>query len=362
MNISAAELKALLKKLSVVRTDMIVLDTQKGTLYAHSDELRILVSHPALVDDKLAAVLQFNGRKLASAISRLSGILTIVAHAKGGLKVTAAKTAFELESQPVKEYNITLKSAKKQYPLVLADLKHLLKSAAVITQKGAAQYADIVELEGGAILIARATNNLRMVTFFGGAYESAPFKQTVPVSVISAVQELSGETVEMGVSEATLDFIETSGDTKVHVSARLQDKSLPNFAAATPKEFKTRVQVDAATLREGLRRISPFIPADDQKRVDVSFPGDEIKLSAVSGGKATDLVPLYEPTPLEGEDDDPFADAPARAEKLIINHAYLSDFFDAAEGVVEIGMNGGQSPVFLSSSRMQAIVSQMAEV
>ena len=95
----AAELKALLKKLSVVRTDMIVLDTLKGTIYAHSDELRILVSHPELVapSDK-AGVIQFNGRKLSSAISRLSGILSVDAHAKG-LKVTSAKTSFELEAQ-----------------------------------------------------------------------------------------------------------------------------------------------------------------------------------------------------------------------------------------------------------------------
>jgi DNA polymerase III sliding clamp (beta) subunit (PCNA family) len=360
VNISAADLKALLKKISVVRTDMVVLDLEKGTLYAHSDDLRILVSHPALVAG-VSGVIQFNGRKLASAISRLSGILTLTP-SKTGLKVVAAKTNFELEAAPVKGYNAAMLKSKKQYTLVLADLKQLLKAAVVVTQKGAAEYANIVQLQGGPVMVARATNNLRMVTFFGNVYEGEPFAQTVPVAAVSAIQELSGDTVLMGVTDATLDFIETSGDTKVHVSARLQDKQLPNFAAITPKAFTSSLKVDAATLREGLRRISPFIPADDQKRVDVSFPGDEIKLSAVSGGTATDLVPLHEPTALPEADEDPFAEPQARAEKLIVNHAYLSDFFDAADGVVTIGMNGGKNPVFLESTHMQALISQMEEV
>jgi DNA polymerase III sliding clamp (beta) subunit (PCNA family) len=350
LNIPAATLKSLLKKLSSVRSELVLLDTAAGTLFAADNDIRLWVESPALKDES-GAVLTVNGRRLSSAVSRLSGVLSVT-HGKKGLTVASAKTRFDLEVTPGK---LDPRTAEKgaTYTLPLAETKALLKAGAIITQKGHASYSDIVELRGDTVLRVRATNERRLAVIWGGPYEGEAFQHLIPVSVIGALQEIPGESAVLTVSDALVTFSTTDDqETRVIVSARRSAKQFPDFDGILPKTFAHEVKVDAAAMREALARVAPFIPATDLKTVLVTFPGSEVQVSASNGGVAVDAVPQIDPASTE---DDPFAETPAAPYRLHMNHTYLSDFFQAAEGTVTIGLNTHPKPVWMDAGKTSAL-------
>lgn len=352
MNIPATTLKSLLKKFGSLRSENLLLDTGAGTLFAADNDIRLFVESPALKDEK-PAIVQINGRKLSSAVARLSGIVSLTVRPKGGLTVVSAKTRFDLESTPTKP-EVQKLDKGATYALPLAEIKSLLKAGAITTQKGHASFADVVELTGDKALRVRATNELRLSVNWGAAYEGEAFQHLIPVAAIGALQEIPGDSVLLTVSDALVTFSTTDDqETRVIVSARRSAKTFPNFDAILPKTFAQQVKVDAAVMREALARIAPFIPADDKKTIVVSFPGTDIHLRARSGGEAEDVVPQVDPPSTE---DDPFGETPAAQYKLYVNHTYMSDVFAAADGVVTMGLNGSNKPLWIDAGKIGTMI------
>lgn len=352
MNIPATTLKSLLKKFGSLRSETLLLDTAAGSLFAADNDIRLFVESPALKDEK-PAVVQVNGRKLTSAVARLSGVVSLNLRPKGGLTVVSAKTRFDLESTPAKP-EVQKLDKGETYTLPLAEIKALLKAGAVTTQKGHASFADVVELRGDKALRVRATNELRLSVNWGAAYEGETFQHLIPVAVIGALQEIPGDSVVLTVSDALVTFSTTDDqETRVVVSARRSAKQFPNFDATIPSTFIQQVKVDAAVMREALARIAPFVPAEDKKTIVLSFPGTDIHLRARSGGEAEDVVPQLDAVVSE---DDPFGETPTAQFKLYVNHTYLSDVFGAADGVVTMGLNGSNKPLWIDAGKISTLL------
>jgi DNA polymerase III sliding clamp (beta) subunit (PCNA family) len=321
MNIAAADLKRLLKKLNPVKTDTYRFDVD-GIIAQDSDVI-VAVQGPSF-----GGTFNINGKNLSRTVGRASGQINIE-QTGNKLILTWAKAKVELEIQPVKsvplpELNATAISfsaaeLKKALNLTLPSANPA-KSAA---GGGVVQLQSLpLRLEAEEIPGYRVVGTDLIVMTIAQVLKPVPFEFKFPLNLTAAaiVQIMDGESVS--IQDTAKYLVLKSGDTTVYASKPVQ--KYPDFdplLAMKPTVtfgFKTEEWLNA------LRTVEPLI--DDEKdkgAVIVHFDENVVQFKNNGVGSTAVDEATYEQL-----DPDPVFDPKEITLKLTAK--YLSGFLSRA--------------------------------
>ena len=205
-------------------------------------------------------------------------------------------------------------------------------------------YAGVVSvMSRSGHLTAVATDGKR-VAIVSGVPCSEFIPVQLPTATISALKSLPGPSVSISEDQANLYF--QSGD--VLIIARRLAQPFPNWESIIPKTFNLKISVKGADMKQCLGDVKAVVDLESQ-RLSLTVGGESCTLSVDGGlGKAETSCPA---TSIESDLFDESLDY-----KLIVNHSFLADFFDACDGDVIIGVTGESLPLYLESNNKKLIM------
>ena len=233
----------------------------------------------------------------------------------------------------------------KSFSFNTKELMEVLQFASQASEKSEMySYAGVVRLlSSSGCLTAAATDGKRVVIASGSVLSDFP-SLLVPAAVINALKGIQTPAIAISEDQANLYF--QFGD--VLLVARRLAKQFPNFLEAVPKTLKFKFSVKSLEMRQALGDVKPVLDPDTQ-RLCLTTSENSVMLSVDgSFGKAETSCPAIQ------LDSDLFDDS--LSYKLVINHSFLADFFNACDGDVIIGVNSETAPLFLESKNRQAVI------
>lgn len=342
MNIQLNLLKPLLKKLSAVKADIVVLDTKEGVLSAKENNLAVYVVDEVL-KDKSGDVFFFPAKKFLSSVNRMSGILTVHKTDKA-YSLVSNKTRVELETSKYPwrfdaptSYKVNLKTSMVQ------NIVHYAQIATDPKQQ-AMTFSGLISLVGtkdfmGSTVEAIATDGMR-VACIQEESDVESFSMLLSSGLVSVLSNLDGETTE---------FLDTDHYTAVRSGnfIAIANKFTSNFPKAKslfPAEAQFHVSVQAAEFYAALGRIQPMVD-EDTKCIELDF-GDVITLRTVgAGGSAKDEIN--------------HTGNRMGSYKANFDHKSLADFFSVAEGIVDVFHTDGKNFIVFKNDNKRYLMSRM---
>ena len=208
-------------------------------------------------------------------------------------------------------------------------------------------YAGVVSvMSRSGHLTAVATDGKRVAIASGSpCSEFIPLLVPVPVlAVLKALAPLSASGIAISEDQANIYF--QCGEALV-VARRLA-QPFPNWESIIPKTFNLKISVKGADMKQCLGDVKAVIDPETQ-RLNVTIGSEHCELAVDGGaGSARTYCPV---TPAESDLFDEVLDY-----KLVLNHSFLADFFDACEGDVLIGVTGESLPLYLESNNKKLIM------
>lgn len=354
MQIKAAELKAILKKVAVANATNLSFDFTAGSVAAPDTDITAVVISPLLRSEDAAFTVA--AKQFTSIISKLSGEISILRN-KDSIELKSAKSRFELPAFNQKPAAVPKPSRVWAFPLkVTREILQYAVTAANSRKSGLQfHYETVVQLspsgpesEHGVMIRAVGTNGQRMAiadSFM--SLRDSKFRLLIPALAVNALGIFDGETLHIGESESTIHFGVGNSEASTTIVARKQAKEFPNHESAIPGTFSFIAKVKAEELRESLRLLEP-VAVDELKRTTLSFNGD-LKLQAgADQGNAENIIPFEQIEP-----DPVFDEAKFR---ITLSHTFLSDFVESVEGEIKISGNGPHEPLWLEAGSRKLLI------
>jgi DNA polymerase-3 subunit beta len=208
-------------------------------------------------------------------------------------------------------------------------------------------YAGVVSLlSRSGQLTAVATDGKRVAIALGCPTTSfSPLLLPFPVlGILKSLAPLSPSAMTILEGPGSIQF--QLGD--VLVVARQLARPFPNWESIIPKTFNLKISVKGADMKQALGDVKAVVDPESQ-RLSLTVGGESCTLSVDGGlGKAETSCPA---TSIESDLFDESLDY-----KLIVNHSFLADFFDACDGDVIIGVTGESSPLYLESKTGRKLI------
>lgn len=313
MNIELSKLKQLLKKLSCVKAETIILDTHNGVLCAREGNLSVYVINEILKDPSIIdQVYFFPAKKFLPSVNRMSGTLTI-RKTDNYYSLVSNKTRIELDifEQPWQfDLHLTTDTAIKtsalqnivQYVQIASDPKQdAMSFAGLISLKGHEDFID------GSRVQAVATDGKRMAVIEEEA-TSSNLDVLMPTSLVSIIGQLDGELTYI---QDSANYVLIHSNGLVAVANKFNGK-FPDAVSFFPEIYDFKVTVKPQEFLEALGRIQPMVN-EDTRTMGIEYKNGAIVMStAGSGGTGKDEVPY---------------NGPDREYKGMFDHKFLADFF-----------------------------------
>jgi DNA polymerase III sliding clamp (beta) subunit (PCNA family) len=339
--LAAADLKKLLKQ--VAGKDDLLIDTKIGQIVGQGPDLTTVVKSASLSGGGfLVAVC---GKKLGQVVNRMAGDISVEL-VGAGLVLKSARATVTLETRAGKAF--TPPPAKDAIVLPLSAIKPLLAYVSGMASKNIAeQYGGVVSLKSisGAIQAA-ATDGARLA-MSEIPYDGPKFDYLIPVSAVSALANLEGETVEVESAPSYLRFHANCVD----IYANKVSRQFPNYQAFLPKSYAVKYQVDAGMLRNALLTVRPVLDSQGEPAINVHFLDNQVKIISARGDAEDsadytqlDPEPTFEPVSMS----------------VPVNCDHLLSFFANISGDVTLSANSSKEPIWLESGSKKMLLAVLA--
>jgi DNA polymerase III sliding clamp (beta) subunit (PCNA family) len=339
MQIAASELKSLIKRTSTAKAEFLIL--MEGGCVASDSDMSVCVQSDSFKG--FGTPIQVNSRKFSTVCNRLSGEIT-VRKTDTALTLSSVKTKVEMAFQPVKPRVFT--QPEKLHTLPLTAVRDLLKYVSIAAdQNKAAAQGGVVQMQTVQSVVEDEVEGLEAAGTDGkrAAWTECvlegvdPFKFQIPLPAVAAIQNLDGDTVEIGEGENF--YFVRGGATTVYANKLV--KRFPNLRSFVPKEFAFTATVDAKSVAEVLHTVEPMTQENEQFAVVVHFLDGTLHIKTCGNGDFAEDETAYEGT---GEF------------KTRVNHKLLSDFFAVVGGEVTFKANTNKTPIVLESGTRKIMI------
>lgn len=342
MNIPAADLKQIVKRLASSKAENLFLDTDAGRFIAQDPEITVVVQSDKVKSGE--GVYSFNARKFTTVVNRMSGEIELGLGKTLTLKSAKAKVEIELLNGkppvvgvPKPVINLPLPEIKGllQYAMTAADTNKAAEFGGVIQLSTVVRGFEVEEVVG---FKAAGTDGKRLgFAEVESPCSVAPFMYLIPLPAVAALEKLDGKILTAAQSESHFYF----ADGNTHIFARKLSKAFPNYGSVVPKTFKFVATVQTEELKAALRTVEPFVPDEGARAITVHFLDGTLTVNAKSGGTAQDELAYKQSTPDPIFDDVDFTTR--------MNFMHLSGFANTASGEIKIQCNEDKDPVLLES-------------
>jgi DNA polymerase III sliding clamp (beta) subunit (PCNA family) len=266
----------------------------------------------------------------------------------GQIEIGVLENTLTLKSSKTKVEIETIKPSPRKFfapeelrELPLAPVQDLLKFVSMASDPNKAAFM------GGVVFIETLTSGLfedEKVTGLSAmgtdgkrcAFSDIPldggdqFKFMIPLAAISAIQNLGGDTLQIGETDSSY-YLKSSQTT---IYANKLSKQAPDYRALVPKKFSFEVVLKAEELKQILHTVEPMLGDEEHKPVSVHFLDGKLKVSTgTAGSGAEDEIEVKH----EGEF------------KTRLNHKHLSDYVSAVSGDITFKANTPTTPVVLEA-------------
>lgn len=353
MKIQAADLKALLRKVSSSKAETLVLDAKRGLLIVSDPEITIFAADPKLIDGWVGAT---SLRKFSSVVNRMSGEIDLTFTDKFLLQ--SAKARIELESMA---YTLPVFPKPEEHiDLPLTEFKDLISYAASAAEVNkASMFGGVIQIisrtEGIESLAptpyeVRGTDGGKMAWAKSKDAAPAAFDMLLPLPAIAPIQSLTGEKIKIGRTPSVYIFEQ---DKSVVIYAKRLTRTYPDLMKNMPKSFKFEATISAPELRNALRVIEPMLNQNCKNAVSVHFVDTTLCLKTV-GAKAEDSIQYEQISP------DPMLSAPTDL-KINLQHDWLFRFVNQIEGDFRLHANSPKEPVLVRSGDKSMFFAAMVD-
>lgn len=329
MNIPAADLKRVLKKLSPVKTETYRFDVDG--ICAQDSDVLVVVDGP-----KFGGTFNINGKKLSSVVSRMSGQINIE---QSGNKLTlkSARAVVDLEIQPVKPVTLP-ESPKEGLSFEPAAFKKALAIAAASASPAkSAPFGGVVQIQSlldgyrivGTDSIVLAVANVPQ--------QISEFKTLLNLTAASIVQIMDGTEITIGDTEKYL--VIKSGDTTVYAAKPVQ--KYPDFDKLLAMPPTIKFKLNPPEWRSATRTVESLIDEEkDKGAISLQFRESVVQFKNTGVGSTA-----LDEAPYEQLDPDPIFDP--RELTLKLTAKYLSGFLSKAGSEATLGIT--EKPIRLES-------------
>jgi hypothetical protein len=339
MNISAPILKAALKKLGPVKTEV----------YTVSDRYILGRDTDVLVLESCSLGLgefNINGKKFSQVINRMSGNIEITRDDKK-LVIKSAKAKIELEIFQIKT-PVLPEIPAKTFRLDAEKFKSALASASAYASPAkSAAFGDVVLIQSLPLGIEETSpSGYRIVgtdSIIEGIAEveyplPSEFKILLNLTAASAVRLMDSDKISFGETNTALYF--ESPDTKVFAAKPL--KTFPDHDKLLALPTVVKYGFDPEELLSALKTIEPLIDESvDDGAISLHFRDNVVECSSVGVGSTA-----LDQAGCEQIDPDPIFDP--REIKIKMLHKRLSGFLSKTKGQASLGLTS--HPVRLESN------------
>lgn len=325
MNIQLNLLKPLLKKLSSVKSDILVWDTKEGVLSAKENTLAVYVTDPVLKDN--GDVYFFPAKKFLASVARMSGVLT-VQKTDTYYSLVSNKTRIELEKSKYPwrldvptSYSVRIKTAVVQnlvrYTQIAVDPKQQgMTFSGLISFNGKEDFID------GSVIEAISTDGKRIAWITDSA-ETPDFSLLLPSSLASVFSHLTDEYTEFH-DAVNFTAIRSGNFTVV---ANKFTTSFPSAKNMFPSSSDYAIPFRAAELAACFGRVEPIVD-EENRAIELAFSTNGLIVRTLGkGGNAKDECEYA--GVLTGAET-------AFDQKIVVDHKFVSNFLATAEGIVTV--------------------------
>lgn len=346
MNIQLSVLKPLLKKLSCVKGDAVVWDTENGILSTREGNLAVYVFDDVLKSD--IGTLVFPSKKFLPSINKMSGTVS-VQKTDNGYIVTSNKTKVELE-RGIQTWKMDL-SFQNPISVKTSVLQKLLGFVQIASdpKQQAMTFAGLISLTGhedflASYLEAVATDGKR-IALATEEVETDDFSLLLPSALVAVFPHLSGETTQFFDSENNTT-VRSGGFVAV---ANKFTAKFPDAKKLFPTTCNFKATANVTDFREALDRIQPMLD-EETCAIELDFK-DTIRLRTIGkGGSASDEIgyarPLLNQNP------------PLTA---IFHHKFLTDFLATVNGWVAVEYTVGKDFIVLKNENKKYLIARMSK-
>jgi len=335
INIPAADLKRIVKKLSPVNSDITTINSDSGILYAMDADIGVSVSSSIFRNSGLLSV---SSQLFKSTVSKLTKDVKLEQTGKGPLNIQSAKFKASI---PIAQDSLPFPiEGGKSFSLSSEKLNSLLSFVSTVTtEKNNFDHTGSILIKGdGKNLTTVATDNHRI------AFSEYPLGVEIPSTIIpsKAVKAIKDFTDNILISETPSVLFLKSND--VLVFARKTNVKFPDVYSVIPKQYVLEVKLDSNSFKDAIERVSPTVDPDTPApRVRLDF-GDTLKISTGNDtiGKADDELDIEHIT------------KPINI-SLTANLKYISEFLNTVSGCVIIKLGGTGKPFMLEAGNRRLL-------
>lgn len=353
MNITAADLKRQLKKLSPVKTE----SYQVGPhgISAQDSDVWVIVESPL---SGLGDTCSVSGKKLSSVISRMSGTIDIN-QAEKSIVLKSAKARVELEIQRIKP--ISLPPAPEKTVSFYPDEFKKALSVAVASASPAksAAFGGVVQLQSLPLGLEETapsgyrivgTDSIVLVVVHRNQELPFEFNSLINLSAAAVVQIMDGDEILIG--ETNEKLYVKSGDTTVFASKPVQ--KYPNFDVILNMTPKMKFGFEPENWLSALRTIEPLIDDADEGAITMQFADGVVQWKNIGVGSTASDESAYEQL-----DPDPVFE-PTTVSNLKVYANYLSGFLSKAGKTATLGLIAKEKPIRLESDGVVVLTMPVA--
>jgi len=340
MNIPAADLKRILKKLQPVKTETYRFDVDG--IVAQDSDVVVVVDGP-----KFGGTFNINGKKLSSVVNRMSG--QIDAQQSGNkLTLKSAKAVVDLEIQPVKSVALP-EEAKNSVVFEAGPFKKALAVAfASASPAKSAAFGGAVQLQSQPLDIHNdgplpqsyrivGTDSIVLTVATVLQQVPKPFKTLINLTAASIVQIMDGPDITIGDTEKYL--VIKSGDTTVYAAKPVQ--KYPDFDKLLAMPATIKFKLKPQEWLSALRTVEALIDEEQDKgAIALHLAEGVVILKNIGVGHVASDEAAYEQL-----DPDPVFDPKEITLKLTAK--YLSGFLTRSGENATLGIT--EHPVRLES-------------
>jgi DNA polymerase III sliding clamp (beta) subunit (PCNA family) len=335
MKVPASFLKQIARTLSTHSTKILFADNKA---YAVGDTITVVLNLGTNVLS--SSTFAVDAQKFKEVVNRFDGEVDVeVTENLFKLKHKRSKIELPVVKDPIIPNIAQLAGGQT---LNTKDLTAMLQFVQQASEKSDQySYAGVISLMSrSGQLTAVATDGKRVAIALGCPTTSfQPLLLPFPIlGILRALAPLSASATTILSDESNIQV--RFGD--VLVIARQLARPFPNWESIIPQTFNLKISVKAVDMKQCLGDVKATVDPETQ-RLNLTIRQNLLIMETNSQGKAETSCLS---TPIESDIFEEPLDY-----KLVVNHGFLADFFDACDGDVIIGVNSETLPLYLESNK-----------
>jgi DNA polymerase III sliding clamp (beta) subunit (PCNA family) len=335
INVQAADLKRIIKKLSSSNSTTVQIDSDEGNIYVTDSDMGICVNN-SIFRNSGKVVVDFNLFK--SIVNKLTKEVKITQNGESPLYIQSAK--YKSYIPIIKEIKTFPVQSGKSFSISSEKLNSILSFTDIVTDvKNNFDHTGSILIKGdGKNLAAISTDNHRIA--FGDYSLSTEVPETIiPSIAVKALKDLTGN---IDISETVSAIFFKSSDTLIF--ARKTNIKFPNVYGVIPKQYILEAKLDFNVLKEAIGRVSPTVDPDTPTpRIQFEF-GNTLRMFT-----GNDLIGKS-----EDEVDIEYISQPSKF-TLTANLKFISDFLNSVSGNGTIKIGGVGKPFMLEAGNKRLL-------